>query len=530
MRRERFAVQHLRNDFNVDIQHLYTLATQASCISDPAEFFRLARPLIRELLAVDEVLVFFNDSHRECLVAPFLYNEMPDNSLEEVVISYQEPLIRDVLIGRRVHQRIQSRPPVLAGMQSESFLPILIPEEVLGCLYLGRRLSNMLSGNELLLAELLAYHLVVPLQRIHWEERSQRMHDVLNAFREQYLYILDTLPFPALVVDVSRDVVEEANLALLEWLSYSRAGLFALRLIQLCPSWPAVRDQGNLWPPQAVELNVVNGKGEVLSSKTFISPSSDSYRDRKVLIFIPDTPSVPPTAGAGADEAHLYTLSHDLKTPIQSLKGYATLLREEYGRLLPEGAYTYVQRMFANLEQMERLITNVIELSRVGRIDSRMEWANVTDILKDALDSLSGLMEHRSINLIIDSSLPTIWCEPTQMTRVFINLIANALKFTATVAMPSIEIGSNMDEHDYEFYVKDNGTGIAAEYQDKVFDLFFTRDGMEGDKSTGIGLTIVKRVIERHHGRVWVESQVGVGTVFKFTLPIVSPREELVLS
>jgi len=169
-------------------------------------------------------------------------------------------------------------------------------------------------------------------------------------------------------------------------------------------------------------------------------------------------------------------------------------------------------------------------LSRVGRIDSRMEWANVTDILKDALDSLSGLMEHRSINLIIDSSLPTIWCEPTQLTRVFINLIANALKFTATVSMPSIEIGCNMFEHDYEFYVKDNGTGIAAEHQGKVFDLFFTRDGADGGKSTGIGLTIVKRIIERHHGRVWVESEPGVGTIFKFTLPIVAPREELVLS
>ncbi len=514
----------------MDIQQLYTLATQASCISDPAEFFRLARPVLRELLAVDEVLVFFNDSHRECLVAPFLYNEMPDNSLEEVVVSYQEPLIRDVLIGRRVHQRIHSRPPVLAGMQSESFLPILIPEEVLGCLYLGRRVSNMLDSSELVLAELLAYHLVVPLQRIHWEERSQRMHDVLNAFREQYLYILDTLPFPALVVDVTRDVVEEANLALLEWLAYNRAGLFALKLAQLCPSWSDVRDHGNLWPPQAVNLKVVNGKGEALTSKAFISPSSDSYRDRKVLIFIPDAPSMSSSTSASADEGHLYTLSHDLKTPIQSLKGYATLLREEYGRLLPEGAYTYVQRMFANLEQMERLITNVIELSRVGRIDSRMEWANVTDILKDALDSLSGLMEHRSINLIIASSLPTIWCEPTQMTRVFINLIANALKFTAAVSMPSIEIGCNMYEHDYEFYVKDNGTGIAAEYLGKVFDLFFTRDGADGGKSTGIGLTIVKRVIERHHGRVWVESEPGVGTIFKFTLPIVAPREEMVLS
>jgi nitrogen-specific signal transduction histidine kinase len=514
----------------VPIDSLHTLATNATHLSDPGEFFRLARPIISVQLRVDAVLVFYHDYLRECLVAPFIYNEMPRDALEEIVISYEEPMIKELLIARKPHLSLASQNSLLTGMQTELFLPIITPDQVLGCLYLGRRESRTFTEPEIQLAELFSYYLVTPMHRIHWEERSQHTHELLNAFREQYLYILDTIPFPALVVNLARDVIEEANLSFLQWLHYSRPGLFSSRFSKVCPGFLVLHQQGNIWPPQPVAVQLYDADGQKVQGHAFISPSSDSFKDRKVLIFSPEEVISQPAHGPLEGESYMYTLSHDLKTPIQSLKSYITLLREEYGHIMPDTALTYVQRMFVNLEQMESLITNVLDLSRVGHIDTRMELVNSSDILKNALDMLSGLMEYRPVNLIIDASLPFIFCDAVQMTRVFTNLISNAFKFTAGVSITGIEIGCNVREHEYEFYVKDNGVGIPDDVQSKIFDLFFSRDSVQGHKSTGIGLTIVKRIIERHHGRVWAESVEGEGAIIKFTLPMPQSREEVVSS
>ncbi len=479
----------------------------------------MARSLIARRMNADAVLIFYHDHVRECLAAPFLYNLMPHASMEELLLSYEAPPIRDLLVSRKPHLNTATEPALLESMRCELYVPVLTPDQVLGCLYLGRCEATPFTAAEIQLAELYGNSLTAPMQRIHWEEHSRYTHDLLNAFREQYLYILDTIPFPALVVDLARDLIEEANLALLNWLQYDRTSLFHTRFSEMCPMLSVVQEQGNVWPPQAMELHVRDSRGSILLSQVFISPSSQTYKERKVLIFSPLKEVQQPMSRALEGENHLYALSHDLKTPIQSLKSYITLMREEYGHLIPGEALTYVQRMSVNLEQMEALITGVLELSRVGQIDSRMEWVHSADILKNALDSLSGLLEQRPVNLIIDANLPSVFCDAGQLTRVFTNLIANALKFTKNVSMPGIEIGCNSRENELVFYVKDNGVGIPEELHAKIFDLFFSRDADKEHKSTGIGLTIVKRIIERHHGRIWVESGPAGGAVFKFALP-----------
>lgn len=511
------------------LDSLYMLAMHAAHLSDPGEFFRVARPVLIEETGADAILVFFHDCGRECLVAPFLYNLMPHASLEEVVLSYEEPLIKDLLIGRKVYSRPEGEKRLLAGMRSELFLPVMTPDQVLGCLYLGHLEPQAWQAPLVQKAELLCHFLVTPMQRIHWEEHSRRTHDLLNAFREQYLYILDTIPLPALVADPGRDSIEEANLSLLQWLHYSRSSLFNRRLSQVFPDMPVLQQQANLWPPQPTTLQVRDGMGKLCEGRAFVSPTSESYKDRKILVFLPEEMEPGSAAGTTESEGYLYALSHDLKTPIQSLKSYVTLLREEYHTQIPESAMAYVERMEVNLEQMEALITHLLDLSRVGRIETHMESVDSADILKNALDTLSGLLEHRSVNLIIDASLPTIYCDVDQMTRVFTNLITNALKSTAAVSMPSIEIGCNALQGEYEFYVQDNGVGVPAPLQSQIFDLFFSHDGVARHKSTGIGLTIVKRIVERHHGRIWVESQEGKGAIFKFTLPMHSAAEQIAL-
>lgn len=212
------------------IDSLHILATNATRLSDPGEFFRSSRLIIAEQMTADAVLFFYHDDSRECLVAPFLYNVMPHASIEEIVITYQEAMIKDLLIARKPHVAQEAEKRLLAGMLCELFLPVVTPDQVLGCLYLGRRGLPMWSAAEIQLAELFSCFLVSPLQRIHWEEHSRRTHELLNAFREQYLYILDTIPLPAMVADPGRDVIEEANLSFLHWLQYSRPMLFNSRL------------------------------------------------------------------------------------------------------------------------------------------------------------------------------------------------------------------------------------------------------------------------------------------------------------
>ncbi|MCS7158396.1 MAG: ATP-binding protein [Blastocatellia bacterium] len=222
-------------------------------------------------------------------------------------------------------------------------------------------------------------------------------------------------------------------------------------------------------------------------------------------------------------ESFIYTVSHDLKAPVISLQGLASLLRTELGEHLSPNAAFYLERIQANAEQMRRLITELLELSRIGRLREPRRPVPMRELVEEVLAELQGQIELKQARVRIADTLPTVVGERTRLRQVWANLISNALRFSRPNVPPEIEIGAREESKGVAaFFVRDNGIGIAPEHREKIFEIFYRVAGKYyGDEGTGVGLAIVKRIIQAHEGRVWVESEgLGKGSTFWFTLPI----------
>jgi signal transduction histidine kinase/ligand-binding sensor domain-containing protein len=222
-------------------------------------------------------------------------------------------------------------------------------------------------------------------------------------------------------------------------------------------------------------------------------------------------------------ESFIYTISHDLKAPVVSLQGLASLLKLDLGEQLQGDSALYLERIHANTIHMQRLINELLKLSRIGRLKEPRVPVDMNDLVNETTRDLHGQVELKKATITIEGALPTVVCERDRMQQVWMNLLANALHYSRPEAPPVIAVGAMNGKVDkYTFYIRDNGIGIPTEYHDKVFDIFYRVDGKYADsESTGVGLAIVKRIIDSHGGAVWVESRGhGTGTTFWFTLPL----------
>ncbi len=221
-------------------------------------------------------------------------------------------------------------------------------------------------------------------------------------------------------------------------------------------------------------------------------------------------------------ESFIYTISHDLKAPVISLQGLASLLKLEIGDELNENAALYLERIHTNTIHMQRLIMELLDLSRIGRVTEPRQPVKMNELVGEVLDELQGQIELKGATVRVAGDLPTMSCERERFRRVWTNLIANALYYSRPDTSPMIEIGTRSRRRGYQaFFVKDNGIGIAKSHQEKVFDIFYRVEGKyNGSESTGVGLAIVKRIMESHGGEVWVESRgQGAGSTFWIALP-----------
>ena len=226
-------------------------------------------------------------------------------------------------------------------------------------------------------------------------------------------------------------------------------------------------------------------------------------------------------------ESFVYTVSHDLKAPLVSLEGFASMLLDNYRESLDEIGQLYLDRIQANVNGMASFIQKLLEFSRIGRIVHLDESVDVTEIIQEAIETLQIQLLDRGTEWVIQADMPTINCNRIRMKQIFENLIDNANKYMGEENdKPRIEIGFHVENPDadgdkrdfFEFFVKDNGMGIQKEYHEKVFEIF-TRLGDVEVEGTGAGLAIVKKIAESHGGRIWINSELGEGTTVYFTLP-----------
>ena len=229
-------------------------------------------------------------------------------------------------------------------------------------------------------------------------------------------------------------------------------------------------------------------------------------------------------------ENFIHIISHDLKAPIVSIQGFASILKTELGTALQGVNLDYFNRIQANAHQMSSLILDLLEFSRVGRMEDEKKAVDTTELLKEILEELKPEIDKRHIGVQLGDHLPILWGSRKRLMQVFTNLIGNAVKYMGSPRDPKIEIGCYgvNGKNLCTLRVKDNGIGIKKEFQDKIFQIFQRAPNALKVEGSGIGLSIVKKIAELNGGRVWVESEEGKGSEFFVDWPVVpSTSQEL---
>jgi signal transduction histidine kinase len=212
-----------------------------------------------------------------------------------------------------------------------------------------------------------------------------------------------------------------------------------------------------------------------------------------------------------------YTVSHDLKTPLVTIKGFVGMLGKDIADNNVERIASDFEKINSAADMMERLLNDLLELGRGGRIMGEVETCNLSEIAAEAIGMLESELRARHVEIVVED-LPSVMGDPTRLLEVFLNLLENAIKFSGDQQQPRVRIAALEREGGICCFVEDNGIGIDRDYHDQVFGLFERLDAsVDG---TGVGLALVKRIIEVHGGEVWVESDgPGQGARFMFTLP-----------
>jgi signal transduction histidine kinase len=219
-------------------------------------------------------------------------------------------------------------------------------------------------------------------------------------------------------------------------------------------------------------------------------------------------------------ETFVYTVSHDLKTPIVTIEGFIGALREDFGDLIDENAERYLNYMSDASRKMEVLINDLLYLSRIGRLPERKIEFSFDDLMEKVLKTFQPHIDGRGVTLNVEKGLPLIYGEIERLVQVIENLLSNAVKYIGKEnPAPRIDVGAIEEDGQKVFFVRDNGIGIEKNYYQKIFEIFQRLpSGKKIGEGTGVGLTIVKRIIEHHGGKVWLDSELGKGTTFFFTL------------
>jgi PAS domain S-box-containing protein len=210
-----------------------------------------------------------------------------------------------------------------------------------------------------------------------------------------------------------------------------------------------------------------------------------------------------------------YIVSHDLKAPLRAIINLAQWLHEDLEDTLSDDNKKNLEMLRGRAFRMEALISGVLEYSKIGRTKIEYEQFELSALLNEILDLL---LPPRHITIRIAPGMPVLYAPKIMLLQVFSNLISNAIKYN-NKPEGLIHIGVEDKKDYYQFFVEDNGPGIEPEYQEKVFVIFQTLQSRDKVESTGIGLTIVKRIVEEQGGKIWIESEVGKGTRFVFLWP-----------
>jgi PAS domain S-box-containing protein len=219
-------------------------------------------------------------------------------------------------------------------------------------------------------------------------------------------------------------------------------------------------------------------------------------------------------------DAFAHTVSHDLKEPLRGIEMFSNILISDFGRGLEPQAADYLNRISKAAGRMRRLIDDLLSYARVARVRNPYEDASTGQLAAEAVASISELVEEKHAVIKITDRLPTLFCDPVKIRQAFQNLVMNALKYNDNPRPEVIVAAEKFGDYYWKFSVKDNGIGVPSQYYEEIFKMFKRLHArQEYGGGTGAGLPIVRKIVEEHGGKIWVESREGEGSVFYFLIP-----------
>ncbi len=217
----------------------------------------------------------------------------------------------------------------------------------------------------------------------------------------------------------------------------------------------------------------------------------------------------------------VHIASHDLRAPLRAIGSFAGILQKDCQDKLDPDSVDSLNQIVTGTQRMTELIDDLLTLSRISKVTNPFEPVNLRELINSVKKRLQSDIEKSRTVLTVHEPLPTVQCDRIKMPEVFMNLINNAVKYSSKKSgdQPRVDVGISERDGLYEFFVKDNGIGIDPEDHQQIFDMFKRLHSKDEYEGTGAGLYIVKTIIEEHNGRVWVESRLGQGSTFYFTIP-----------
>jgi signal transduction histidine kinase len=217
-------------------------------------------------------------------------------------------------------------------------------------------------------------------------------------------------------------------------------------------------------------------------------------------------------------EQFTYVASHDLKEPLRMVNSFMTLLKNKYGNLLDEKAHDYINFAIDGGLRMNKMINDLLELSRITHQNIAREAVDINDIVRDVTANIFKLVEENHAEIIIESTLPILPVIKSDITRLLQNLVSNAIKFRKKGTNPIIRINAKEQSNQWLFSIADNGIGIEQEKFKKIFEIFARLHSSKTHEGSGIGLAICKKIAEKNGGKIWIASEEGIGSIFYFTI------------
>ncbi len=222
-------------------------------------------------------------------------------------------------------------------------------------------------------------------------------------------------------------------------------------------------------------------------------------------------------------ESFSYSVSHDLRAPLRSISGFAAILKEDYSDIVKDEEFDKVaDRVIGNAFRMEKLINDLLDFSRLERKELSKSRIEMDKLVHEILNELSAEESSRKMDIKI-SPLESVQGDTSLMRQVWFNLLSNALKYTRKKDIAHVEVSCVLENNTVRYSVSDNGAGFDMKFADKLFGVFQRLHKQEDFEGTGVGLALVKSIVQRHGGKIWAESEVGKGTTFYFTLPFTAP-------